>query len=106
MSQRLRAVIILGVLLAILIGGNVVYWRAEGGGSPSGFRNKVAATGLDVDWTRNGSQGGSGFVETECGARTVTINLGPGDELWFSVLGQRIKLDETVAAAFTSCDLE
>ena len=92
------------VLFALLIGGgSYLYWRAEGSpGSPQEFRDRVAAAGLDVTWKNNGSRGGDGVVESECGARDITISDFDG-ELWLITDTTRRVLDPQVVDWFLAC---
>ena len=89
------------VMTALLWGGSV-YWQQEGGGSPADFRESVASTGLEVDWSENGSKGGSGAVMTECGKREVSVSLRSG-QLWVTVASDEFELDEETANLVVAC---
>lgn len=68
---------------AIVVIGSYVYWRGEGSpGTSEQFRDRVADTGLEVDWENNGARGGDGWVDTDCGRVDITISELDG-ELWF-----------------------
>jgi len=72
-STKIGTVVV--AVFALLVVGNLIYWNGEGRpGTPENFRQRVAATGLSVNWENNGPTGGSGFVAADCGSVPVTIN--------------------------------
>jgi hypothetical protein len=100
-----RVVSVLGVLLALLIFGNWLYWWADGSpGTPAEFRENVAETGLDVAWMTSGPRGGSGVVETSCGPTDVDID-DINDVLWIRWEGNREPVSSEVIDALLGCSL-
>ncbi len=71
--------------LLLLAAGNYAYWVGEGRpGTPAEFRDRVAATGLEVKWLNNGPSAGDGTTENECSDPVrVTVN-DLGGELWLT----------------------
>ncbi len=105
-AGRRKVVVVGGVIVAVvalLVLGNWIYWVADGRpGTPSEFRERVAATGLEVAWSNNGSRGGDGLVERACGPMTVSVVELDGQLtlLWEE---QREALTVASAAAFQAC---
>ena len=83
-SSRTKVFIAAAVLAVLWLAGSFAYWVAEGRPeSPAEFRERVANTGLLVEWSNNGGRGGNGVVQTECGPVDVMISLFTDqDELW------------------------
>jgi hypothetical protein len=97
------SVLAAGVVVALLVIGSWAYWRADGGGgTPEDFRNQVSATGLQVEWSNSGPRGGSGFVDTSCGAIEVSIDEIDG-QLWIRWSGNRERVTPKVLDALLAC---
>ena len=109
--------VILVGFAALIVVGSYMYWAADGRpGSPAGFRDRVARTGLDVQWENNGNRGGTGIVLTDCGERRVTVSLfDDTDSLWMtphdpesgSIPPDPVRFDLTADSArgFLACEI-
>jgi hypothetical protein len=89
-------------VVALVVAGSVVFWYADGGGSPEDFRQRVRDTGLDVEWSNSGPRGGSGSVDTDCGSTDVTIDEIDG-ELWVQWADKRDTVNPETIDALLSC---
>lgn len=93
MSRAMLAVA--AVVIALFI-GSVLYWQADGSvGTAEDFRQRVAATGLKVDWSNAGPRGGDGLAATECGRVGVSVAEIDG-VLWLTVSDIRRPLTGSV----------
>jgi hypothetical protein len=91
------------VVVALLILGSLIYWLGEGQpGSPEDFRQRVAEAGLSVTWSNSGPRGGSGVVDTACGAADVTVN-DIDDQLWIRWGDRQALLSRETLDALLSC---
>ncbi len=103
MTRRATIGLVLAVIV-LLVGGSLWHSAADGMPSPGEFRQRVAATGLEVEWERNGGSGGVGNVSRPCGSVVVEISL-RDDELWVSGASvPQSRLDEATAARIASCE--
>ena len=92
-----------GAVVALLVIGSWAYWRADGSvGTPEDFRNQVSATGLEVAWSNSGPRGGSGLVDTSCGAIEVSIDDIDG-ELWIRWSDNRERVTAETVDVLLSC---
>ncbi len=90
---------------ALLVLGSWLYWVADGSpGTPDEFRDRVADTGLVVEWSNNGHSGGDGVVTRDCGPQSVSVQE-MDDALWLLWSEHREELTETSAQAFQTCQL-
>jgi len=90
------------LVIALFI-GSVLYWQADGSaGTPEDFRRRVAATGLEVDWSNAGPRGGDGLAATECGRVRVTVTE-IDSVLWLTVSNFRRPLTSSVVESVESC---
>ncbi len=106
MSRLLIAGSVVIAIVALIVLGNWLYWVGEGSpGTPSGFRDRVADTGLVVEWSNNGPSGGDGLVTRDCGPRAVSV-VEVDDTLWLLWDEQREELTSISAQAFQACQLQ
>ncbi|NNE73580.1 MAG: hypothetical protein HKN26_07955 [Acidimicrobiales bacterium] len=99
MSGRTKVFIAAAVLAVLWLAGSFAYWVAEGRpGSPAEFRERVADTGLLVEWSNTGGRGGNGVVQTECGPVAIMISVfSDEDELWIVEPFREEIADDTIA---------
>ncbi len=102
-----RTLLAAGVVAIVVVGlavGSLLYWVGEGRPrSPEAFRELVAASGLEVEWSNNGSRGGDGVVATDCGERAVSVNELDG-ALWVQWGDQRFPITPAVIDKIVRCD--
>lgn len=93
-------------IVGLIVLGTWFYWVGEGKpGTPSDFRDQVAATGLVVEWSNNGPTGGDGLVTRDCGPLAVSVE--EIDETLWLLWGERREiLTSTSAQAFQACQLQ
>lgn len=102
--MSLRSFVVPLVVIALLVLGSFIYWVGEGRPrSPAAFRELVADTGLVIDWTNNGSRGGDGTAQTDCGVVDVTVSELDG-ELWLFVEDQRAPITEASIDELLACE--
>lgn len=100
-----KAILAIGALLVVLLIGSFLYWQADGSvGTPEDFRRRVAASGLEVDWSNSGPRGGDGLATTQCGQVGVTVAEIDG-VLWLTVSGLRRPLTGSVVESAEACAL-
>jgi hypothetical protein len=104
-DTRRALLVVAAVVVAggALIVGSVLYWRADGSvGTPTDFTDRVAATGLDVNWSNAGPRAGDGVVHTVCGPVEVTVNDLAG-QLWLSTANMRRPLTAKAIDELITC---
>ena len=107
MESGSRHPIGLGVLVAIAIAalivlGSVIYWLADGGGTPDNFRQRMSDTGLNVNWSNSDPRGSDGLVDTSYGPVDVAVDL-IDDELWIRWADNREVATQATIEALLSC---
>lgn len=104
MGQRRTAALVIVGVIAVIAFGSFLYWRGEGSpGTPAQFRERIAATGLVVEWEQNGPRAGDGVVDTDCGRIGVTIDA-IDDELWLTTSGVRRLITPDSIDQLIACD--
>ncbi len=79
----------------------MLYSVADGSvGTPQQIKDRVAATGLEVEWTNAGPSGGDG--DTDCGIKRVTVTESDG-QLRVTVGDERQLLTPEVVGEISSC---
>ena len=105
MNRGLIAALAVVLIAAGIVGGSWIYWNGEGRpGTPDEFRQRVAATGLVVEWTNTGPRGGDGSANRTCGPLDVSVAEIDGG-LWLNWDDRRIELTLQSARAFRACKL-